>query len=77
MTTKMNAPVQYLPAPTQDFWEALRVVRNYLLHNRAEEVFADPAAQFRGEHNLTTALAIVDHHLYMNDCEEDSYCDVE
>ncbi|MEZ5940301.1 MAG: hypothetical protein R3C18_02840 [Planctomycetaceae bacterium] len=77
MTTTLDAPVQNLPTPSPEFWEALKVVRNYLLHNRAEELFAHPAVQYRGLFDLKEALSTVEYYLYLVQSEEEDSRAVE
>ena len=63
MTASIPKTDPHLPTPTSEFWEALSVVRTYLLFNKADEVFALPPLQFRGKYDLKNAFWIVDRYL--------------
>jgi hypothetical protein len=63
MTTPNEAQTQYLPTPPADFWKALLEVRNYLLFNKAEEIFVLPPEQYRGDLGIRASLSMIDRYL--------------
>jgi len=68
---------QYLCTPPKEFWESLRVVRNYLLFNRAEEIFACPPLIYCTRNNLRDAFDEIDFYLEFVRLAEEEHSIVE
>ena len=68
---------QYLPTPPKEFWESLRMVRNYLLFNRAEEIFSHLPRRYWTRPTIRDAFDEIDFYLEFVRLAEEEHSIVE